>query len=359
MSIKLKTEKFKLLVNIVARGAVDNKLVPTTSLIGITASQNENTVKLYSFDKSNHVIASYTTEVDADIDISVNASTFSKLISKLTSDLIEISVDENSLTVEGNGTYSLPLISDESGNVKFPKPVLLDPNENYFEVSLSVVNRILAINKSSAAKTFEMPSITGYRVSPDNVTTTNATTVCFNNVKFTDDDVLISPTMMDLISCFDTELIKYKRENNTVMFYSDTLCIIGETLDSVDSYPDVSAFASMEYPSKCVIYRDMLSATLDRLSLFVDPFYLNSAYLTFEPNSVTITSRNGEFEETINYAESDVSETYKCCVNVPMFKTDIDTVDADNIELHFGVGSTISIKTDSFVKVTALVDDNA
>ena len=116
--VKVSTERIKKAVSDSSKGAGNNNLIPITQMIGIKSTGSE--LVLCTTDKSNDLKVIIDKVAGDEFDVTIQLETFAKLISKVTSDSVELSVDNDILVVNANGEYKIPLVSDEEGLVSFP-----------------------------------------------------------------------------------------------------------------------------------------------------------------------------------------------------------------------------------------------
>ena len=109
--MKVVTSRMKEAVNKAIKGAGFNNLIPITSMIGIKLSAGK--LRLLTTDMTNTLCIIIDKVSGVDMDITVDADKFGKLISKTTSEDIELLVIDDVLSIKANGTYKIPLISDE------------------------------------------------------------------------------------------------------------------------------------------------------------------------------------------------------------------------------------------------------
>ena len=197
--MKVVTSRMKEAVNKAIKGAGFNNLIPITSMIGIKLSDGK--LRLLTTDMTNTLCIIIDKVAGDDMDITVDADKFGKLIAKTTSEDIDLSVKDDILFVKANGTYKIPLISDEEGLISFPDIKMMDDKNVQCSTKLSSVMQAYNINKSALAKTLENPALTGYYCG-DTVISTDANVITFNGFKmFTNDDpILISAQQMQLLT---------------------------------------------------------------------------------------------------------------------------------------------------------------
>ena len=150
--MKVVTSRMKEAVNKAIKGAGFNNLIPITSMIGIKLSDGK--LRLLTTDMTNTLCIIIDKVAGDDMDITVDADKFGKLIAKTTSEDIDLSVKDDVLFVKANGTYKIPLISDEDGLISFQDiNDLSEIKEADCKTKLSSVMQAYNINKSALAKT--------------------------------------------------------------------------------------------------------------------------------------------------------------------------------------------------------------
>lgn len=355
MKMSIQTVRFQELVAKSAKGASENKLLPITSLMALELK--DGVLTLTTTDSSNtlKVIAD---KVEGDnMYVVVPVELFSKLVARTTSDNITLTVTENSLEVRGNGKYNIPLPMDEDGVVRFPEYVfekIGDPET----VQLTTIKNILAINKSAVGRNIDTPYLCGYYCG-DMVLTTDELVLCLNDIKLVKDPIFVYPEMMELLALNNVENINFYRNDNFFLFETPTMVLHGVEHDGKDMFPveDVMGFLDEEFSSSCKVPKILLQSVIDRLSLFIEPYDKNGAYLTFTKDGVKVTSKKSSSVEIINYVESTNFQNYVCCVDIPQFKTQIDTIPGDTIHLWYGHDVAIKLTADKVTQVIALLDD--
>ena len=235
--MKIKTTLLKELVNKSINGASNNKLIPITQLMGITKSRDN--IMLTTTDATNYFYVFGKVEAQyEDVQITVFAEQFAKLISKMTSDDVELNITNKGLQVVGNGDYTLELPLDENGElIKYPDPY----SENYAEhdwdgeIKLSDVKTITESVKPSLATAVELPSITNYYVG-ENVVATDRYKVASLGVKLFNSDVLITSQLMDLLALCGSD-ISYKIDKDSMVFESKDCVVYSKRAGEADEYP--------------------------------------------------------------------------------------------------------------------------
>lgn len=354
--MKVVTSRMKEAVNKAIKGAGFNNLIPITSMIGIKLSDGK--LRLLTTDMTNTLCIIIDKVSGVDMDITVDADKFGKLIAKTTSEDIELIVIDDVLSVKANGTYKIPLISDEEGLVTFP--ALSETKGKTTNVKLTSIMQAYNINKSALAKTLENPALTGYYCG-DMVISTDANVITFNDFKMFEQDepLLISPQLMQLLTLNKQEDIKLIADKTLLTFIADDMVVQGAVMEGIEDFPadDVKAYLDEAFTSSCKVPKDLLLATLDRLALFIEPYDKNGAYFTFGRKGINIHSKKDASTEIINYVESKNFEPFMCCVDIPMLKEQLQANPDDTVKICYGNENALKIESGKVTQVIALLED--
>lgn len=359
MKIKLKTTKFQSMVSKAIKGAGNNKLLPITNLICIEKS--DGFLRLRTTDTANYVeVVSEMPEGD-DMCVVVPVDTFGKLIGKMTSESITLSVEDGThLEILGNGKYKLALSVDEDGSIDFPMPDFT--GDELGIINKTTIKNILDVNRASVSKKMDTPAFCGYYMS-DIVITTDEDTICLNSINVTDTPILVSSEMMDLLSMFTSEKIAVYRspDSGDLRFETDELIVQGPENDDKELFPvdALRAYLDETFTSMCKVPKLSLINTMDRLSLFITPYDKNGAYLTFTKRGLDIKSKESSSSEVINYLASENHIAYKCCVDVPQLATQLSAIPGDEVEIWYGHDAAIKLVSGNVTRIISLIEDDA
>ena len=357
--MKVVTSRMKEAVNKAIKGAGFNNLIPITSMIGIKLSDGK--LRLLTTDMTNTLCIIIDKVAGDDMDITVDADKFGKLIAKTTSEDIDLSVKDDVLFVKANGTYKIPLISDEEGLISFPDIKDLSENkEADCKTKLSSVMQAYNINKSALAKTLENPALTGYYCG-DTVISTDANVITFNQFKMFDieNPILISAQQMQLLTLNSEEDIEVYIGKTDIQFVTEDVVIDGALMEGIEDFPanEVNAYLDEAFTSSCKVPKDLLLSVLDRLALFIEPYDKNGAYFTFGRKGINIHSKKDASTETINYVESKDFEPFVCCVDIPMLKEQLQANPDDTVKICYGNENALKIESGKVTQVIALLED--
>ncbi len=357
--MKVVTSRMKEAVNKAIKGAGFNNLIPITSMIGIKLSDGK--LRLLTTDMTNTLCIIIDKVAGDDMDITVDADKFGKLIAKTTSEDIDLSVKDDILFVKANGTYKIPLISDEEGLISFSDIKMMEDIKTIdCHTKLSSVMQAYNINKSALAKTLENSALTGYYCG-DTVISTDANVITFNGFKMFDNDepILISAQQMQLLTLNTKEDIEVYIGKTGIQFVTEDVIIDGALMEGIEDFPasEVNAYLDEAFTSSCKVPKDLLLSVLDRLALFIEPYDKNGAYFTFGRKGINIHSKKDASTETINYVESKDFEPFVCCVDIPMLKEQLQANPDDTVKICYGNENALKIESGKVIQVIALLED--
>ena len=363
MKLTIGTELMKDVMSRAIKGVGNNKLLRITQMICVSLKDGELTT--ITTDGTNYLYVKEKHVAGDDFYVVVDANQFAKLISKMTSDNITMTVAEKTgaLNVKGNGNYILELPLDEDGEyIKFPdaceKLTLLEPDERGI-INKSTVQVILETVKPALATTFENPEYTAYYVA-DKVVGTDRTIIASMDVEFCDMPRLINADFLDLVAVMREEKIATAYYGSDAVFQTQDAVIVGKLAENVDDYAidAISELVDQEFTSSCSVPKAELLQMLDRLSLFVGPYDDNSVILTFVKEGLQISSKASSGVEIINYVASTNHENFTAPINVNMLIKTVKSVSSDVIDMSYGNDSAIKIVDGSITIIVALNEED-
>jgi DNA polymerase III sliding clamp (beta) subunit (PCNA family) len=359
MKLSIKTTILQEMVSRVIKGASQNKLIPLTSLMAIQLKSGKLT--LITTDASNTLYIMQDKVEGDDFYCVVPVEQFSKLVSKMSSENITLLLDNNILTINGNGIYKIELPLDENGEtIKYPDPL----NNSIYageltEVNLSTIKTILGVNKAALAVTMEEPVYTGYYVG-DRVVSTDTYKICGLDVKLFDTPVLIAPETMNLLDVMTAEKISIYVQDDIIKFVSDDCVVYSHKMDGIEDYAidAISGLLNESFESSCKIRKIDLLSTLDRIALFVGVYDNKAITLTFADNQLDISSKKANGVESITYMENKNFKPYTCQINIEELIQQVKANSADNIEIQYGNEKSIKLVDGNITQIIALLTDD-
>lgn len=364
--MKISTVKLQSMMSKVVKGVGNNKLIPITSLIGITLE--DGTLTIVSTDGSNYLYVHEEVGEKGDFYVCVKADQFSKLVSKMTSDYIELKIKDNCLEVKGNGTYNIEIPLDENGDmVEYPNPIADNESKvgDKTTIKLSTVKTILSALKNGLSTSPSNPQLMNYYFG-DCVVATNNTKINALAEKVTDKPILVNPTLVDLMDTITDDEINmvvyepnWEEEPQQIEFVSDTVTVFGYVSEGVESFPinAIKTLIDMSYDNYCTFSKTELLQVLDRISLFVEEYDKGAVSLSFDDDGLTIRSNKMNSEELIAYKEShrDANSMYTAYVNVEMLQAQLKSQESDVVMLYFGLNKALKIVDGNLTFIIALI----
>ena len=295
-----------------------------------------------------------STELEGDFHATVHAELFLKLISKITTELITLDIEGNSLVISGNGNYKLPMVYEGSELLSLPT-IEIKNETNSFMVSGKILNSILAYN----SKQFAMGNIVNpiqslYYVDENGaITFTNGATV--NKFSFPEPvKLLLNSKLVKLFKLFKNEDIKFIIGQDVVSseIIQTKVKFISSDIELTSILPmneveikkvPVQAIrdrAFKDYDTVVVVNRDELLQAINRLYIFSDSSTSvdrTFGVFTFETDKIIIKDINKVNSEVVKYSNTVVmEENYTCVIDFNDIKLVLETTSDKFINLSFG-----------------------
>ncbi len=348
MYLKIKTIKLQNLLDKVGKCAGNNKMLPLTCMTALKIDEGSLTAVTTS--GSDYCYAWQMSETSENFEVVVSNDVFYKLVSKTTSEFIEMEVKDNHLIVKGNGKYTVELPVDENGElVKFPSiPVITaDIKGKLKKEDLDIIQKT---NKANLSNSLAEPCYTGYYIS-EQVITSDRSVICVSDINVFDTPILINDRVMNTL---DSDVDVCIGENGVVLFKGDNYRVHTKSMGSIDEFnaEDSLTLARTNLDYKCNISKPELLTVLDRLSLFVSEFDKNCLSCKLTNNSLVLSNLKDNSQESIAVA---ANGSYNFNVDIEVFKKQVNVIDANVFELQCGDDRFIKLVTDNVVEIIPLL----
>lgn len=364
--MKINTIKLKEKLDILNKAVGNNKLIPITAMIGIkTAHTDKSKIILSTTDATNYLMGFVEVEntEGLELDVTITFDTFYKLISKTTTEFINVVDKEKYLEITANGTYKFDKLLTEDGQYyKFKsKSITRDDNLVSYTVGKKDFEKIRKVNTSSLAQTLEIPAITGYYIG-DKVISTDSFVMTQLTKNMMATPILLSSKVVDIASSLETEELKVEINGNEIMISSLEYGLVSAVVDNVENYPvaDLEALMSgSEFKGQSKIkLKDLLDA-IDRLSLFVTAYDNQAINLDFVNENLLITSKstNGVEKIALPNIGDNINDAFQCSINIDYLKKELSCIDADEVEIYFGNDNFVTFKTEEVVKYICTLEE--
>ena len=279
---------------------------------------------------------------------SVNASLFLNLISKLTTDTIKITKENNSIKIESNGTYRLPMIYTNDRMLELPR-ITIDNVTNNMTINSTILRSIYDYNSKELLRGVAAKPVQKYYYVDELGAITFTSGACVNSFTLEKPiKLLLDPKVVGLFKLFKPDTpVEFKIGQDAltedlvqtkVEFKADNITLTAKLKDTglISSVP-VSAIRNMAdktYTNSVVLNKANLLATLTRILLFNDE---PVGTFEFTSEDLTIIDSSGENRETIKYENSvDTISSYTMGINLANFKLILDGAEDDYITVNFG-----------------------
>ena len=360
MKLTMKTEKLKDMVSRAVRGVGNNKLIPLTSLMAIEVKNSQ--LSIITTDATNYLYIMEDKVVADDFYAVVDANTFSKLISKMTCDSVDLEVKEDVyvLEVRGNGKYRIELPLDEDGQpVKYPDPhSQISEVQDCGTVNKTTFNVILETIKPALATTLEVPCYTGYYMG-EQIVATDTYKIASMDVELFEEAKLVSSELLDLLAVMNSEKINVYVNGEEVVYSTPDCVVYGKFMDGIEDFAidPIMDLVNIEIDSFCAVPKNAILQLLDRLSLFVGTYDKNAIYLTFTNVGLQISSKAANGVELIDYISSSDFKEFTCAIDIQMLTNEVKAIKNDVIELYYGADNAIKMTDGNITIIVALLED--
>lgn len=358
MQLKLKTETLKSLTSKVVKGMGNHKMLPITEMVGINVENDF--ISLLSTDGTNSVEVKGKIENtdNESFSISVNGNTFIKLVQKITTEFITLVVNEDSITIKGNGSYSFPIPVDEDNNKVVFKPLTLDGVKQ--EVEVASLKDSYSLNKESVANTMEVPAYTGFYYDENGSVTTNSIKISYLSKGIIKNPVLLFTSFVQLFSILDDKTATIVQNNSEICIFTNSVVIKSLKMTDITEFPinEIKPFITTEMPHKVKVNKQALLNLLNRIEIFVTPYDKNGIKVDFTKEGMKVWTIKGDSYELLPYIDSTNQENASIKIDVTNFKALISACPEEEVTIHYGNPNAIKMTFGDVIQVIALQSEN-
>lgn len=290
---------------------------------------------------------------DINFHATVNASIFLKLLTKITTEVIEFRVENNSLIIIGNGEYKIPLIYNGDKLLTLPE-INIDNITTTFNIKSDILKSILYYNsKELHKKNIVSNPVQKLYYIDENGAITFTSGACVNVFKLDKPvKMLLSPKIVNLFKLFDSDEIVFKMGKDigpdgssiqTKISFSSEFLIISAIISANDTLVNTVPVKSIRdrafnvYPCSVVLNRLEILQAIDRLLLFYNDASQPFANLDFNSKSLYIKSLNDEVSEKVLCSNSfGLDNNYKACIDLNDLKIILNSYTDSHVTLNFG-----------------------
>lgn len=351
----LKTESFKEVCSLILSATDSNELAVITDTLELVTEGK--TLYLNVTNQEYYASQKFQLDHEEDFHATVNATLFLKLIDKITTDTIELTIVDNYVLVKANGNYKIPLIFNNDQLLELPK-IVIENKTIEMNIAYDILASIADFNSKEIATSSLGSAVQKMYYLDQEGCITFTTGACVNAFNLEKPiRVLLNNRLVKLFKLFKgNETIKlemgYDPISETIIqtkvaFSTDNLTLTAVTGcdDTLLSKVPVTAIrgrANKAYPNKVVLNTKELAEAINRLLLFTDaksakPF---STFKFDVEGNLTVFDTKSENSEKIRYQSgTEIEGEYVMRMDLLDFKRILDTCSEQYLTLNFGDNS--------------------
>lgn len=356
-TIKLNTKLFASLLSRAAKCSLKNSVDILAELIEIKLK--DNTLSLRTTDTRNTLVLRMPNVTGEDFSAVISVTLFEKIVNKTTKEEIELRIDDTAVTLVGNGTYKFARPIEGNQHIEFSAIPLISEPEVRVEMKLADIRNAIKYNGDFVGSAFVDPTIAGFYLG-DNVVTTDGYNACFFKTKFFDKDVMLYDSSVRLLNEFDGDTVVFLKKGKHVQFYNGTALLNTVDHQETENFPnsELSQYLEDTFESGVTISVKDAQSVLDRVMLFVDGrLGSNAAILSFEENGITVTDKGGSVNEVISFKNPVNFKPFTCKVSAPDFNKALSLDISDDVILRYGNDMSVRLDAGDVTRILALVPD--
>lgn len=353
-------EKCKIILNAVDSNSFST-LTDTLELVS-----NNGILEMNVTNKEYFVTVKLPVNSNENIRATVNASLFLKLISKITTDTVELKIEKTNLIIIGNGRYKIPLIYDGENILELPR-IDIDNVTINFNIDGNILTNINKYNtRQLNVGVISKPVQKLYYVDEQGAITFTSG-ACVNRFTLNNSvKMLLNQRLVKMFNLFKGLDVHFYMGYDSVSdgiiqtkvrFETDDVCItaILSCDDSLLSSVPVKAIrdrALNSYENSIVVNKNELLQTIDRLMLF-PVLDSNKIYSKFEFNldNVNIYDPSGENSESIYYNNTSIPDKYETILDLTDIKNILEGFTEQYVTINFGDHQAIIISVGNVYNV--------
>lgn len=297
----------------------------------------------------------------SDFDVSIDSSIFFNLLSKTTTETIELSVKDKNLYFVGNGTFIIPVIYVDT-EMYHVTDIPLENVTISTSISYEILESIITYNAKQFERDMGVDAIQKlyYFDNKGAITFNSGAVVCqfdlADNIK-----LLLKPVVSNLFRNFKlskSDSIEMKLGHRLignvtypVLFMKDnlySLTVVCPMESLINNYPveKIRERVTKDLGHEVVLNVSNLADCLDRFKIFT------SGIIFMEMTSIGVKIYSGSNEETVLYENQiHLDDTYKLSVNLDYFYSVLKTLPYKFMKLRFGDHQSLTTITQNIYHV--------
>jgi len=352
--MRLKLEDLTKAVNTVKIVMGNNKIIPITQMIGLTAK--DQTLVLSATNTFEYAYYKLKTNDDSKFDICVNGEIFTKLINKLTSPEVSIECTDKALVIRADGEYTLDILLDENTNATFPLKTIEESKAVDSVTAASFLN-LKETSSAALATTLTYPSFIGYYVDDKQAIATDGYVMSSIDSHFFKEAAVLRSNFVDILSQGEGIVNLESTENNikatlnNLEVYSTFNCPVADY--PIDSIKEM--FDKVNFNNTAKINKTALLSILDRIALFITPYDDEAIKLSFLGDKLYIKSAKDNGIEILPLTEVKGESNCEALIPINYLLNQLKSFKEDSLQIGFGNDTYISLSKGNVCKYMALM----
>ena len=363
--MKIKLETIQKPCSTISNAVDANSISQLTEVLELETK--DDVLQLSVTNKEYFVTINIPVDDPEEIHATVDAELFTKLISRITTEYVELSVTDKFLVVKGNGTYRLPLIFEDSVMMTLPR-IEVNNISSEFDVSSDVLNSIMTANSRQLDVGVISNAVQKYFYIDQHGALTFTSGATVNNFDLgADIKLLLNARLVKLFKLFENEqvhicygteplsdeIIQTRISFTTPKVRLSAILSCDDTMLKSVPVTRIRSLASDELPYTVSIPRNKLLEALERFSLFSQDAMLSSACLDFEREFVKVSDTKKNSTEKVMYetANNNISEPYEVTIDIIELTKMLDSNRTKNVHISFGNNSAILLVSNNVTNV--------
>lgn len=320
-TISIETAILKNAVSVAMKGCESDKFNPLTSMMEIFCELGNLTVTTSGLTHTLYVKRPIANQ--SNFRVVVEAAVFAKLIGKITTPTVSFTVDGNSMSIVGNGSYKIELPVDPSTGMLIVYPHLALPEcECAGKTDPATLYTVVSANKTCVAVNDQNSAMDGYWIgqvvigsdgeaeeSKGVVITTDRTRVCVCDADIIKGNFLLNSSEVKLLPLLESAEISVYKRGRFLEFVANGVTLVAYERDGIKNYEWEGAMQIANHPFKAFVKLDRAAVleTLGRITILTDAFSDGGVELTFREREIEISTTRGS--ETISYIDTSLSDS--------------------------------------------------
>ncbi len=360
--MRIKTKEFKSAAKTIlyALDSKDKNLFSET----LELKTEGNILHLNVTNRAYYVSVKFNLGYEDNFHATVNAQLFLNLISKLTTDEIELTATDRVIKINANGEYKLPMIYHDNSLLELPK-IEIGNQTGSMNINSDILISINLFNSKELIRGVIAKPVQNYYYIDEFGAITFTSGACVNNFSLEQPiKILLDDKVVKLFKLFKQDenvefaigqdAVSDTITQTKVKFSTPIVEITAILPDSglISSVP-VSAIRGMAtntYAHSVVIESDLLVDALNRILLFNDAN--TYGFFEFTRDTLTIFDYSRENKETLTLMnECPTLDSYTLATDLANFKLILEGIEDEYITINFGNHKAIVVKKNSVTNV--------